>query len=144
MVAPDDLRRSELKKLAKVRMADGRSLLDARRYAACYYLLGYAVEAALKACVAKQFRANAIPDKNRVNSIYTHVLEKLVRVAELEQALVREREADRDFEVNWLVVKDWKTDRRYQTQATRQEASNLYDAIADPTHGVFQWLRRHW
>ncbi len=138
------MRRSELKKLAEMRLKDARSLLDTRRHAACYYLAGYAAECALKACIAKQFYANTVPDKNLVNSVYQHKIEGLVGVAELKQALKQERNADPDFDTNWNVVKDWKPERRYQTAATRRDAHDLYDAITDPGHGVFQWLQRHW
>ena len=105
---------------------------------------GYAVECALKACIAKQFHANTVPDQKLVNSVYQHKLEGLVGVAGLERDLEQEGAADSDFEANWNVVKDWKPDKRYQTEATRQDARDLYDAITDPAHGVLQWLQRHW
>ncbi len=138
------MRRSELKKLAEMRLKDARSLLDTRRYAACYYLAGYAVECALKACIAKQFRANTIPNQKLVNSVYQHQLEGLVGVAGLKQDLDQESAADSDFEASWNVVKDWKPDTRYRAGATRREAQDFYDAITDPAHGVLQWLQRHW
>ena len=138
------MKRSELKRLAELRVRDALNLLRGRRYDACYYLAGYAVECALKACIAKQFRASTIPDPGRVKSIFTHQLEALVNVAGLAESLNEETRIDPDFEAYWNVVKDWKPDRRYQTGTTRYEAQNLYDAINDPDHGVFQWLRRYW
>lgn len=65
------MKRSELKRLAELRVRDALRLLRGRRYDACYYLAGYAVECALKACIAKQFRASTIPDLGRVKSIFT-------------------------------------------------------------------------
>ncbi len=138
------MRRSELRKLTAMRLEDARSLLGTRRYAACYYLAGYAVECALKACIAKQFRANTIPTQSLVKSIYRHEIDALVGVAGLKSALEGEFGVDPDFEVNWNVVRDWKPDRRYQTNATRRDAKDLYDAITDPDHGVLQWLQRSW
>ena len=138
------MKRSELKKLTATRLKDARILLDTRRYAACFYLAGYAVECALKACIAKKFHANTIPTKVLVNSIYQHGLDKLIGVAELKQNLKQESDANPDFEANWNVVKDWQPNRRYELGATRQEAQDLYDAINDPIHGVLQWLHRHW
>ena len=138
------MKRSELKRLAELRRQDALSLLQQRRYGACYYLAGYAVECALKACIAKQFNANTIPDPKRVNNIYTHQVEVLVGIAGLKTALDTEAARDPDFEANWNVVKDWKPERRYQLGVTRTEAQGLYDAIDDPHHGVFQWLQRNW
>lgn len=140
------MKRSELKKLTAMRLEDARILLDSRRYPACYYIAGYAVECALKACIAKQFRANTIPARKLVNSIYKHGhdLDRLVGVAELTQTLEQERDASPDFEANWNVVKDWKSDRRYHLRATQRDAQDLCHAINDPIHGVLQWLHRHW
>lgn len=138
------MRRSDFKKLAAMRLKDARALLRAQRYGASYYLAGYAVECALKACIAKQFRARTIPDRKLVESVYQHQLDDLVGVAGLRDTLNDERAADQDFEANWNLVKDWKPDRRYRTKATRQDAEDLYNAISDPANGVLQWLQRHW
>ena len=138
------MKRSELKRLADMRLRDAHVLLGARRYAGCYYLAGYAVECGLKACIAKTFSANTIPERRKVNSVYTHDLAGLVGVADLRGSFDTERDADPEFEAKWNVVKDWKPERRYLTRATRQEAEDLYDAIADPQNGVFRWLQRHW
>ena len=47
--------RSDFQKLAEDRIADAGALFEAHRYDAAYYLAGYAVECALKACIAKRF-----------------------------------------------------------------------------------------
>jgi hypothetical protein len=48
--------RSDLQVLAEARVADAEALLHGGRWAAAYFLLGYAVECGLKACAARQFR----------------------------------------------------------------------------------------
>jgi HEPN domain-containing protein len=48
---------AELKKLARIRLADANALYEARRYAGAYYMAGYAIECAIKAILAKEFRA---------------------------------------------------------------------------------------
>lgn len=45
--------RTQLQQLAELRLRDADALLAARQWAAAYYLLGYCIECALKACVAK-------------------------------------------------------------------------------------------
>ena len=49
----------------------------------CYYLAGHAVEAALKACIAKATRRYEFPDKDRANRVFTHDSVKLLREAQL-------------------------------------------------------------
>jgi len=144
------MRRSELKKLTDLRLKDAHSLLSGRRYAASYYLAGYAVECAIKVCIASQFKANTVPAQKVVNRYYTHNFQELIKAADLVKAADLERDFDRlrkrdaEFEANWNVVKDWKPDRRYELQITKREAEDLYNAITDHNHGVDQWLRRNW
>jgi len=130
--------------LADVRIADATALLAARRYAACYYLAGYAVECALKACIAGRFRANTIPDRSEVNRSYSHDLEQLVTVAGLQSALARRRTEDADFDANWNLVKDWNVDHRYRLDITRKDAARLLSAVTDTEHGVLRWLSNYW
>lgn len=67
----------------------------------------------------------------------------LIQVAGLQPALDVERKADPQFDANWGVVKDWKTDTRYASKDQTQ-AEGLVRAISDKRHGVLKWLRRHW
>jgi len=43
-----------------------------------YYLAGYAVECALKACIAKKTQRHEFPDKRRVDASHTHNLIQLL------------------------------------------------------------------
>ena len=73
--------RTSLQQLAELRLKDAEALLTAGQWEAAYYLLGYCVECALKACVAKQFRLHEGPDKKLVNSFYTHRLDELLTIS---------------------------------------------------------------
>lgn len=119
-------------------------MLKAGRYSAAYYLAGYTVECALKACIAKTFRANTIPDPKRVQEIWKHDLDTLVGSAGLKDKLKAKSQEDVGFQDYWNTVKDWKPDRRYRTNVGRKDARDLHRAIADPVHGVLQWLKQHW
>jgi HEPN domain-containing protein len=77
------LTKADLEALAEARLQDAALLLRAGRTSSAYYLAGYSVELALKACVAKTFQPNTIPDEAFVNEIYTHSLEKLLSTAGL-------------------------------------------------------------
>jgi hypothetical protein len=73
-------------------------------YDGAYYLAGYAVECALKACIAKDTRRHQFPDKKRVDLSHSHDLIQLIRVAGLEDEHRERVRSDPDFETNWEVV----------------------------------------
>ena len=81
-----EMTRQDLQELAEVRLKDARVLSDAGRFSGAYYIAGYAVECALKACIAKQFHEHEFPDLQKVKQIYTHGYYTLVRVAGLDLA----------------------------------------------------------
>ncbi len=62
------MNRSDLQKLAVIRIKEAKLLLDNDAYEGSYYLAGYAVECALKACFAKQTKQYEFPDKRAVNA----------------------------------------------------------------------------
>lgn len=81
--AADTMNRRAFQTLTRDRLADARALLRSHRYRAAYYIAGYAVECALKACIARHTKQHDFPAKKLVNDSYTHDLMKLVDVARL-------------------------------------------------------------
>ncbi|MEG4811637.1 HEPN domain-containing protein [Microcoleus sp. F8-D3] len=136
------MNRRDLQNLALTRLKEVEVLLKNRQYSGAYYLSGYVIECALKACIAKQTKKFDFPDKKTVMDSYTHDLEKLVKVAKLEKQL-KSLLNDPDFSLRWSTVKDWSEESRYQTH-NRQESLDIYSAITDPNHGFLQWLQQHW
>lgn len=126
-----------------MRLREARALLDAGHSAGAYYLTGYAVECALKACVAKQVKRCDFPDKDLANKAFTHNLEQLVRVAGLEREFEADRNAEPHLAVNWAIAKDWSENARYDTGISETQARDLYSAVAG-TNGVLPWVRRRW
>lgn len=55
------MNRSDFQTLAETRLQEAKSLLDNGHYSGAYYLCGYAIEYALKACIAKQTKAEDFP-----------------------------------------------------------------------------------
>lgn len=123
-------------------MADAKHLLADGRWANAYYLAGYAVELALKACIAKTFKAETIPDKALVNATYSHNFTNLVGTAELTADL-NNRKMAQAFEINWGVVVQWSEESRYESRG-EQEAKDLIAAIEDATDGVLVWIKAYW
>jgi HEPN domain-containing protein len=135
--------RNDLQEIALIRLREAKALLDNDHYDGAYYLSGYAVECALKSCIAKQTKRHDFPNKKIVNESYTHSLIQLVRVAGLQTALDQEMQRDAIFVVNWTIVKDWAEDSRYERH-TQKAAEDIYAAISNNRHGVFRWLKRYW
>ena len=135
--------RKELQFLAQTRLAEAKKLLETGFPDGAYYLAGYAVELALKACIAKETRRHDFPDKKTVDASYTHSLKDLVRVANLEVARREEVKKDSFFRAHWELVVEWSEHSRYQKHSS-QMAQELVAAIGDPKHGVFAWIKRHW
>jgi HEPN domain-containing protein len=136
------LKRKDFQNLALIRLEEAKVLLDNNQYSGAYYLSGYVVECALKACIAKLTQQYDFPEKKIVDDSHTHDLTKLVRSAGLEVPL-QNRRSDPDFDPKWTEVKDWSEKSRYK-EHTEQNARDIYLAITDPNHGVLQWLQQHW
>ena len=138
------MNRRDLQDLARERLRDSRALLVKRRYVGAYYLAGYTVECALKACIAKRTKRHDFPDKKIANDSYSHDLATLIGLAGLKAQLESKIRADKTFELNWSVVKDWHVDDRYNLNISAAEARDIYSAISARKAGVMSWIRGHW
>jgi HEPN domain-containing protein len=68
-----------------MRIREAKILLDAGEFDGAYYLAGYAVECALKACILKRL-SDYWPDESdrkMLEKCYTHDLEHLLKAADL-------------------------------------------------------------
>jgi hypothetical protein len=137
------MNRIDLQKLSRLRLVEAKALLAAGHREGAYYLAGYAVECALKACIARTVRRYDFPDKKLVADSYTHDLGKLVRLAGLERELDEQSRADPAFAAKWAIVKDWSEESRYATD-TANQAADLVAAITDRSNGVLRSIRSHW
>ena len=137
------LSRNDLQKLAQLRLEDSIVLYQAGKSSSAYYLAGYSIELALKACISKLFQPDVIPDKAFVQAIYTHSLESLLNVAGLLPQLKEDSKNDPQFAAYWGIVSKWGETSRYQFWDS-VTAATLIQSINDPDHGVFQWVKKHW
>jgi HEPN domain-containing protein len=136
--------RQDLRRLATIRLREGRTLYSTGLYSGAYYLSGYAVECALKACIAKSTRKSEFPNKSLAVDAWKHDLNALVKTAGLLAARTVAFDADDQLEVNWSTVKDWSSESRYDPAVPKKKASDIIDAISDDPHGVMLWLKQHW
>lgn len=134
--------RRDFRGLAELRAEEAQVLLRGRKPQGAYYLAGYAVECALKACIAKQRKRFEFPPKRRtVEKMYSHDLDILVDVAGLASELQKEIEANREFAENWNTVKDWTAESRYE--ASGLDGRELYNAVMG-RNGVLPWIKLRW
>jgi HEPN domain-containing protein len=137
------MNRTEFQKLAELRLGEAKLLLDNNRYPGAYYLIGYAVECALKACIAKQTKRHDFPNKNSAK-IYTHDLNILLEFSGLQTKHREKSKKNPNFELNWTILKDWKEDARYSLEITKDQAEALYSAVVSRKDGILPWLQRWW
>jgi HEPN domain-containing protein len=138
------MNRFDLQKIADIRVEDARVLLDSRRFEAAYYLVGYAVECALKACIAKQIKEFDFPDKKLINDSYSHDLLKLLGLSGVSHLFESELKTNSALQNNWAVVKDWSEERRYVPAVMEKLARDMYDAVTESRDGVLPWLKKQW
>jgi hypothetical protein len=138
------MNRTDLQSLADSRVVDAEALLNAGRWPAAYYLLGYAVECGLKACAARQFRQDEVPDKTVVNAFYTHRLDQLLGISGVKAVLEGKAATEPGFQVNWNTVRDWNESSRYDHSTSEAKARDMFVAVADGATGVLTWLKTQW
>ena len=137
------MNRKDLQALANIRMREAKALFRAGEFSGAYYLIGYAVECGLKACIAKNFKKHDFPDKKGVNDAHTHDLKTLASLATLEQSRLQLVQADPLFGRNWNLTIRWSEGGRYKV-FDRQTCKELMDAIIERHHGVMPWVKQHW
>lgn len=139
------MNRTDLQHLTDDRVLDAEALLNAGRWSGAYYISGYAIECALKACIAGQTNLHDFPDKVLAQKSYTHDLLDLLDLAGLKLQLKLDTTpaANPALGLNWQRVKDWNERARYQ-QKTEAQARRLYRAVTDTADGVLPWVKTHW
>jgi hypothetical protein len=135
--------KEELIALTNLRVMEARTLACAGLNVGACYLLGYAAECAIKAVLASQFRADAIPDKNFVEKIYSHKLAALLIHAKLKDELDKRCLRDPAFAANWNTVQLWTEQLRYRT-ILDTVYSDFEMAVLDEGTGILPWIRTHW
>ena len=138
------MNRSELQEISRTRLREAASLLKLRHYAGAYYLAGYSVECALKACIAKQTKKFDFPNKDLASKVWIHDLEKLVKLAGLWPHLERGMKENKSLEINWAVVKDWKESVRYEVTISDIQSKDFYSACTARKNGILPWIKKRW
>jgi HEPN domain-containing protein len=137
------MNRNDLQRLAGTRVREAKTLLKAREYSGAYYLAGYAVECALKACIAKAVQRHDFPEKGLADKVFTHNLRDLLKLADLNDELEASKKASQNFAAGWDEVIKWSEASRYAIW-TRNQAEVLLSAILGRKDGVMPWIKQRW
>jgi hypothetical protein len=126
-----------------MRAREAKLLLDGSEWSGAYYIVGYAVECGLKACLTKNLLAYHMPDKQKISEGHVHDIAVLARLADLDGPRGLQAQADPDFALKWNVVRTWNETSRYAIWSETQ-AKELYEAVTNADHGVLPWLKTVW
>ncbi len=137
------MNRADFPQLAELRLREAEALLAAGLPDGAYYLAGYSVECALKACISKRTQLHDFPEKKLVNDSHTHNLKELLRLAELKTELDSVLDADPEMRSNLETVQDWSETARYQRK-TVLDTIALLTAIESQKGGLLPWIRQRW
>jgi len=137
------LKRTDLQSIAQAKVDDAHLPFQNGRFSNSYYLAGYAIEIALKACIAAQISAETIPDKDILRKVLNHEFPVLVGLAGLATALKEQQDSDSLFAANWAIVSEWKPDVRYESTDSTA-AQQMLSALTDAASGVLQWIKLYW
>ena len=138
------MNRLDLQRLSRTRTRDAKVLLDSNGFAGSYYLMGYAVECAIKSAIAKQTKRHDFPNKRLAQDSYQHDLRSLLQTAGLWATFESAIRGNTSLSDNWAVVKDWSETSRYTVAVSEAEARDLYSACTARTHGLLSWLKTYW
>jgi HEPN domain-containing protein len=137
------MNRSDLQNLTKLRLKEARNLIKNKMYSGAYYLSGYAIECAIKSCIAKKINQYDFPNKFLAIDSYTHDYIKLLKAADLSNPLSNEVRVNSNFSVKWSVVKDWNASSRYELHNSKK-ARDMYNSIVNKKYGVLKWIMQYW
>ncbi|HZB87130.1 MAG TPA: HEPN domain-containing protein [Terracidiphilus sp.] len=137
------MNRIDFQQIAELRIREAKALLNAGFADGAYYLAGYAVECALKACIARRTQEHDFPEKS-AGKYYSHDLEDLLGFAKLKADLEQAISASPAMKANWAILQNWSEESRYEIGKPEQQARDLLTAIEDQTGGLLQWLQQRW
>lgn len=136
--------REDLQRLAQAKVDDAALLWRHDRYSNAYYLAGYAVELALKACISRQILKETLPDPKFIREVYSgHNLANLLKLAGLQREHKDRLDSDAYFAANWALVVEWSPEARYKV-TDKYTAGLMLDAVQNSNSGIFPWIKNYW
>jgi HEPN domain-containing protein len=143
------MNRAGFQRIAELRLKEAKALLVAELPDGACYLAGYAVECALKACIAKRTREHDFPEKKLVNESHTHDIKILLRLAGLSDQLKIDIDRDVISETSWETIERWSEQSRYEQIEGDDtfrflESARMIHAVESEKGGVLPWIKQYW
>lgn len=138
--------RNEFKNISNTRLKEVKALYRNGLHDGAVYLSGYVIETALKARICKLLDSD-YPETGTVSRSYlTHKFDDLVKLAGLQNQLDNERNANLNFNINWLLVNNWTETIRYKSigTTTKTDVEDIMNAMQDPNDGILTWIKKRW
>ncbi|TAE23818.1 MAG: HEPN domain-containing protein [Candidatus Kapaibacterium sp.] len=142
--------RSEIQKLALLRLREAKVLFDNKLYDGTVYMAGYSIELAFKAAICKNLSIDDFfcPNKYTQAKIFkTHNLSDLLIFSGLFTEFESEKIQNQSFFHQWSYLQSkWSEQLRYEPVGNTkpQDAEKLLRTIEDPHQGILQWIQKHW
>lgn len=114
-----------LRTIARGRVKDAEALFQAKRYSGAFYMVGYAVECALKARITRTLKWDGFPQTGKEfekkKSLQVHDFDALMQFTGCWSRIQTNALAE------WSTVKKWSVEHRYKplSEVTRDDASNM-------------------
>ena len=137
------MNRKDFQNLSELRLQESKALLAAGLPDGAYYLAGYVIECAFKACIARRTQQHDFPEKGS-NKYFSHDLADLLGFAKLKLELDQALRVNPALDTSWTIILKWSEESRYQQGKTAQDVLDLLTAIEDQTGGLLPWLQQHW
>jgi hypothetical protein len=138
------MNRLDFQRLSELRLKEGQILLSEELFDGAYYLLGYALECAFKACISKQTKEHDFPpDRRAVEAMYKHRASELLKASTLQHEHEKAKQANPVFADSWKTVEVWSEQSRYQTGKSKNEVADFLSAMVGE-EGVLTWLKKFW
>jgi hypothetical protein len=113
------MNRSDFQQLAEIR-DEAAALIAQQKWDGADYLAGYAIECALKACIAKRTNQFDFPDKRFAEKCFTHDFERLLPCADPDGLLEAGLNFDSNLSGNWEKVIPGEEASRYERKNPRR------------------------
>lgn len=139
--------KTDLKKIAEIRLEEAKALCDAGFYDGAVYLCGYVVEAALKAVVCKHLKMPNYLDTGDMKNIFlSHDFNRLLLLSGLQNQINLANKKNTQLFKNWSMVTGWSPDIRYSPVGSSDEtyARSIIKALEEKGDGFLTWIKKKW
>jgi len=135
---------AQLKAISESRLLEAKALNAEGLYDGAHYIVGYAVETALKAHICKILQTD-YPSGSIKASFMTHDLSDLVKLSGLKSRFDVLMDTVPEFKANWSLIK-WTEQYRYEPIGTisQQAMVEVFEALEEPVNGILTWIKTSW